>query len=143
MIIVSADEFEHSLDVVRAAMAAPGDGVFGPDNVTWQVHREAALFLGAGRALLLQLAHPWVAAGIADQSRVFDDPLGRFHRTFNVVFTMMFGTRDQAIAVARRLHRRHAAVTGTLPEATGAFAAGSRYQANEVAGLRWVHATLV
>ena len=111
--------------------------------MTWQVHREAALFLGAGRALLLQLAHPWVSAGIADQSRVFEDPLGRFHRTFNVVFTMMFGTRDQAIAMARRLYRRHAAVVGTLPEAAGAFAAGSRYEANEVDGLRWVHATLV
>lgn len=142
MIVTEAD-FEHCLDAVRAAPAVAGDGVFGPDSVIWQVHREAAIFLGAGRALLLQLAHPWVAASIADQSNVFADPLGRFHRTFNIVFTMVFGTREQAIAVARRLYRRHAAVEGNLPEAIGAFAAGSRYLANEVDALRWVHATLV
>src|ERR1700758_1048891 len=89
----------------------PGDprlGFFGPDSITWRVNREAAIFLGAGRALLLQLAHPWVAAAIADQSNVFVDPLGRFHRTFNVAFTLVFGTLAQALAVARRLHLRHA-----------------------------------
>jgi uncharacterized protein (DUF2236 family) len=55
---------------------------------------------------------------------------------------MVFGTRDQALAAARRLHRRHAAVTGMLPWTAGRFAAGSRYRANEVSALRWVHATL-
>lgn len=142
MIVTEAD-FERCLDRVRMAPAAPGDGVFGPDSVMWQVHGEAAVFLGAGRALLLQLAHPWVAASIADQSKVFADPIGRFHRTFNIVFTMVFGTREQAIAVARRLYRRHQAVEGVLPDAIGPFAAGSRYLANEVEALRWVHATLV
>ncbi|WP_315767911.1 MULTISPECIES: oxygenase MpaB family protein [unclassified Bradyrhizobium] len=140
---VSAADFDHCLEMVRAAPEARGGGIFGPESVTWQVNREAAIFLGAGRALLLQLAHPWVAAGIADQSHVFADPLGRFHRTFNIVFTMVFGTRDQAIAVAQRLYRRHAAVVGEMPEAVGPFAAGSRYCANEVNALRWVHATLV
>src|SRR3712207_7704222 len=41
-----------------------------------------SLFLGAGRALLLQLAHPWVAAGISQHSTTLADPIGRFHRTF-------------------------------------------------------------
>jgi uncharacterized protein (DUF2236 family) len=142
MIVTEAD-FERCLDVVRNAPAVPGDGVFGPGSMMWQVHREAALFLGAGRALLLQLAHPWVAAGVADQSQVFANPLGRFHRTFSTVYTMAFGTRDQALGVARRLYRRHGAVVGALPEAAGAFALGSAYSANEVNALRWVHATLV
>ena len=142
MIVTEAD-FERCLDEVRGAPAVPGDGVFGPASMIWQVHREAALFLGAGRALLLQLAHPWVAAGIADQSQVFANPLGRFHRTFGTVYTMAFGTRDQALGVARRLYRRHGAVAGTLAEAAGAFAPGSAYSANEVDALRWVHATLV
>ncbi len=141
--LVSAEDFERSLALVRAAAAGPREGVFGPDSVMWRVDREAAIFLGAGRALLLQLAHPWVAAAIADQSAVFADPLGRFHRTFNVVFTMVFGTLDQALAAARRLYQRHAAVVGVLPESAGPFAAGSRYCANEVLALRWVHATLV
>src|SRR5215468_6991690 len=122
--LVSPEDFAYSLDIVRAG-AQPRDGVFGPASVTWRVHREAAIFLGAGRALLLQLAHPWVAAAIADQSKVFADPLGRFHRTFNVMFTMVFGTCDQAEAAARRLYQRHAAVVGILPDEAGPFAAGS------------------
>jgi uncharacterized protein (DUF2236 family) len=55
---------------------------------------------------------------------------------------MVFGTTGQALAAAHRLHRRHAAISGTLEEDVGAFAAGSPYCANDVAALRWVHATL-
>jgi uncharacterized protein (DUF2236 family) len=140
---VSAAEFERSLDLVRASAAGAREGVFGPASMTWRVDREAAVFLGAGRALLLQLAHPWVAAAVADQSRVFADPVGRFHRTFGVTFTMVFGSLEQALAVARKLYQRHEAVTGVLPQSAGPFAAGSSYQANQVDALRWVHATLV
>jgi uncharacterized protein (DUF2236 family) len=141
--LVSAEDFERSLDRVRANAAGPREGIFGPASVTWRVDREAAVFLGAGRALLLQLAHPWVAAAIADQSPVLADPIGRFHRTFNVMFTMVFGTPEQALAVARRLYRRHAMVVGVLTAAAGPFATGSPYHANEASALCWVHATLV
>jgi uncharacterized protein (DUF2236 family) len=111
--------------------------------MTWRIDREAVIFLGAGRALLLQLAHPWIAAAVAEHSRTFADPVGRFHRTFDVVFAMVFGSLDKALAAARRLHQRHATIVGRLPEAVGPFALGSPYRANEVAALRWVHATLV
>ena len=142
-LLLSEDDFESSLDIVRAAAAGSAKGIFGPDSVTWRVDREAAIFLGAGRALLLQLAHPWVAAAISEHSKTFADPIGRFHRTFNTTFTMVFGTLDQALAASRRLHRRHAVVTGTLPQAAGRFEAGSTYNANEASALQWVHATLV
>jgi len=135
--IVEAADLERSLDRVRAEAAGPLEGVFGPDSVTWRVDREALLFLGAGRALLMQLAHPWVGTAVAEHSTVFEDPIGRFHRTFEIVFTLVFGSLDQALATARRLHRRHAAVEGPMPDA------GSRYLANEVSALMWVHATLV
>jgi uncharacterized protein (DUF2236 family) len=111
--------------------------------MTWRIDREAVIFLGAGRALLLQLAHPWVATAVAEHSRTFADPIGRFHRTFDVVFTMVFGSLDTALAAARHLHRRHATIVGHLPEAIGPFESGSPYCANDVAALRWVHATLV
>jgi uncharacterized protein (DUF2236 family) len=109
----------------------------------WRIDKEAAIFLGAGRALLLQLAHPWVASAIAQHSQTLADPIGRFHRTFNTMFRLVFGTTEQALAAARGLHDRHACISGTLPEATGTFAGGSRYEANDVAALRWVHATLI
>ncbi|WP_275190402.1 oxygenase MpaB family protein [Bradyrhizobium sp. CSA112] len=141
--MLSADDFESSLDSVREAAVDPIKGIFGPESLTWRVDREAAVFLGGGRALLLQLAHPWVAAAVSEHSRTFADPVGRFHRTFNITFTMVFGSLDQALAAGRRLHRRHAGVTGILPQAAGRFEAGSAYSANEVSALRWVHATLV
>jgi uncharacterized protein (DUF2236 family) len=141
--IVGAADLERRLAVVRARAAGSQAGVFGPASILWQVDREAAIFLGAGRALLLQLAHPWVAAAIAQHSRALADPIGRFHRTFGIVFTMVFGSLDQALAAARRLHRRHAAIRGRLPQAAGRFAAGTPYRANEVAALCWVHASLI
>ena len=140
--IVGAADLERQLAIVRANTAGPAAGILGPDSVTWQIDREAAIFLGAGRALLLQLAHPWVAAAIAEHSRSLKDPIGRFHRTFAIVFPMVFGSLDQAFAAARRLHRRHTAIAGCLPRAIGRFTAGTPYRANNAAALRWVHATL-
>ena len=140
---VTEADLERELAMLRAAAAGRPDGVFGPGSMVWRIDREAAVFLAAGRALLLQLAHPWVAAAIAEHSRTLADPIGRFHRTFGVVFTMVFGTTDEAAAAARRLHRRHTAIAGTLGEAVGAHPAGERYRANDVAALRWVFATLV
>jgi len=140
--IVTEADLERELVMVRSAAAGGPAGIFGPASVIWSIDREAAVFLGAGRALLLQLAHPWVAAAIAQHSRSLTDPIGRFHRTFSIVFTMVFGTTGQALAAARRLHRRHTAISGTLGENAGSFAAGSSYCANDVAALRWVHATL-
>ncbi|MHC6158115.1 oxygenase MpaB family protein [Bradyrhizobium elkanii] len=141
--MVSESDLELALDFVWAQAAGPVEGVFGPESMTWRIDREAVTFLGAGRALLLQLAHPWVAAAVADHSRTFADPIGRFHRTFDVVFTMVFGSLDAALTAARLLHHRHTMIVGRLPEAIGPFASGSPYRANEVAALRWVHATLV
>jgi uncharacterized protein (DUF2236 family) len=141
--IVDADVLERELDRVRAAAAGQIPGVVGPGSLTWKVNREAALFLGAGRALLLQLAHPWIAAAIEQHSDTFANPISRFHRTFSTMFTMAFGTLDQSLGAARALHRRHATINGRLPSTAGPFPAGSFYCANAVPALRWVHATLV
>lgn len=68
----------------------PHAGIFGPSSISWKVNRESVLFLGAGRAALLQLAHPWVAAALHQHSNLGTDPIARFHNTFRVVFTMVF-----------------------------------------------------
>lgn len=141
--MISESDLETALDSVRARAAGSVEGIFGPASMTWRIDREAVIFLGAGRALLLQLAHPWVATAVAEHSRTFADPIGRFHRTFGVVFTMVFGSLDSALAAARHLHHRHATIVGRLTEAIGPFGSGSPYCANEAAALRWVHATLV
>jgi uncharacterized protein (DUF2236 family) len=141
--VVSEADLERELAIIREAAADNRSGVFGPGSIMWDIDKEATLFLGAGRALLLQLAHPWVAAAITRHSSVMADPIGRFHRTFNLMFTMVFGTTEQALASARRLHRRHGHIGGRMAQPAGPFAAGSHYCANDVPALVWVHATLI
>jgi uncharacterized protein (DUF2236 family) len=135
-IFIGSDEIALQLEKLRKVVREPSAGFFGPTSMTWQVSRESVLFLGAGRALLLQLAHPWVANAIAEHSQTLVDRIGRFHRTFDVTFTIIFGTLDQAVGAALRLHRRHAAIHGVLPTAIGTFAEGSTYRANEISGDR-------
>ncbi len=139
---VTRDHLECSLLWAKDQAPSAEAGLFGPRSVTWRVDREAILFLAAGRALLMQLAHPWVAKAVADHSSSLDDPVGRFHRTFSAMFTFVFGTVDQALDAARRLHRRHEAIRGALGEAAGPFPAGSPYWANQQRALRWVLMTL-
>ncbi len=141
--VVSASDLQRRLREVEIAAPGSGEGIFGSDSITWKINRESALFLAAGRAALLQLAHPWVAAAIAEHSRTLHDPIGRFHQTFRIMFTVVFAPVENAVAAARSLHRRHESIQGRLPEATGRFVEDSTYQANDVAALRWVYATLV
>ncbi|HEV2273446.1 MAG TPA: oxygenase MpaB family protein [Acidobacteriaceae bacterium] len=140
---VSRDDMERLWTSVRESTSDPHQGIFGPASVSWKVNREAALFLGAGRAALLQLAHPWVAAALDQHSSLRSDPLARFHNTFRVVFTMIFGTLDQALQASRHLHQLHTRIQGELPARVAGYARGSPYQANEVKALLWVYATLV
>ncbi len=141
--MVSTADLERLLDEVKLSGAGASGRILGPDSVSWKINRESALFLAAGRAALLQLAHPWVAAAIAEHSRTLHDPIGRFHQTFRVMYTMSFGTTEQAVTAARHLHRRHQSIRGKMPETVGPFAEGSGYEANEAGALRWVYATLV
>jgi uncharacterized protein (DUF2236 family) len=143
MEIITQKTFETRLAALAARAPGECEGFFGPGSMRWRIDREGALFLGAGRALLLQLAHPWVAAAVAQHSRALDDPVARFHGTFAMVYAMVFGRLSEALAAARALHRRHAAIYGQLGEASASYPASLPYAANDRAALRWVHATLV
>jgi uncharacterized protein (DUF2236 family) len=142
MIVTRAD-LEASLAALRRQVPDPRAGILGPRSIAWQIFGDLAVFLGGGRAALLQLAHPMVAYAIAQHSHTRADVAGRFRRTFRNVFAMMFGDLDDAFRAARRIHAIHAAVHGALPEAVGGWAAGTPYHANDAEALRWVHATLV
>jgi uncharacterized protein (DUF2236 family) len=137
-----ADLERHIADLT-ANVRRPIEGIFGADSVSWQINRESALFLGAGRAALLQLAHPWVAAALDQHSSLLAKPIARFHNTFRVVFTMIFGTAEQAFASARSLYQMHTKITGEVPEAVAGYEKGSRYEALHIPALKWVYATLI
>ncbi len=140
---VSRDESQARIAAVARRAAGERAGIFGPASVSWTINREAAVFLGAGRAALLQLAHPWVAAALEQHSSVMERPIARFHNTFRIVYTMIFGALGQATAAARHLYQVHTRIQGELPHAVAAWPRGTYYEANEIAALRWVFATLV
>jgi uncharacterized protein (DUF2236 family) len=118
-------------------------GLYGPDSITWKLTRESAMLLGGPRALLMQLAHPLVAAGVAQHSAFRDDPLTRLRRTLDATLSLVFGCQRDAQAAAGQINRVHAQVRGRLPEASGRFPAGTPYDARDPELLMWVHATLV
>ena len=111
--------------------------------MTWRVNREAVLLLGGGRALLMQVAHPLVAAGVAAHSGFRRAPLQRLWRTLELTLTITFADAAHAIAAVRQIERVHARVRGKLNEDVGPFPRGTPYDANDPELLLWVHATLV
>lgn len=112
------------------------DALYGPDTVAARVVNESVLLLGGPRALLMQIAHPAVAAGVADHSHFEADPFGRLVRTLDAMTTISFGSAEEAAAVLEGLRRVHRSVAGTLAD-------GSPYSATTPELLLWVHATLV
>lgn len=139
---VRSDEIEACLDGLRRSCRDPRAGLFGPASRIWAINREAAAFLGGGRAALLQVAHPQVAQAIAHHSRTRNDPYGRFQRTFRQVFPMVWGSLDEALAAARRVWTVHQSIHGTFDEDVGLYRRGDPYDANDRGALLWVHATL-
>ena len=117
-----------------------------PPTIVRKINREAVVLLGWGRAILLQLAHPLVAAGVAEYSD-FDKSAGgyvrRVRRTVGGMLSITFGTREEAQRVIDRINTIHDRVHGTLSEAAGPFPAGTPYSARDPRLLLWVHATLV
>jgi uncharacterized protein (DUF2236 family) len=139
----SHEDLERNIATAQAQVKNPVAGIFGPDSITWRINREAALFLGAGRAALLQLAHPWVAVSLHQHSSLLSKPIARFHSTFRIVFTMIFGSAPQAFRAARSLYQRHTTITGELPNDVARYPKGSRYEALHHPALLWVYATLI
>ena len=112
-------------------------GLFGPASVTWRLDREAFLLLGAGpRALLLQIAHPAIAAGVAGHSNFRADPWARLAGTLRSYLRIVYGTTAEAQAEIRRLNALHGSVRGSLPS-------GGTYDARDPELALWVHATLI
>jgi uncharacterized protein (DUF2236 family) len=125
------------------ANGAGGGGYFAEDSVIRRVSSELLLLLGGGRALLMQVAHPLVAAGVAEHSDYRENPWRRLEQTMNAVWSVVFGTRAEADRTSARVRSLHSTVHGRLPATAGPFPAGTVYSASDPKLLMWVHATLV
>jgi uncharacterized protein (DUF2236 family) len=114
--------------------------------VARKINREIVVLLGWGRAILLQLAHPLVAAGVRDFSH-FDQSAGGYIRrvraTVGGMLDITFGSSEQACQAIARINAIHQKVHGVLRQPVGRWPAGTPYSATDPALLLWVHATLV
>jgi uncharacterized protein (DUF2236 family) len=119
------------------------EGFFGPESIAWRINRETVTLLAGGRALLLQLAHPLVAAGVAAHSSFREAPGRRLQRTVTLTQTIIFGTRPLALRAAAEVQAVHVRVRGTLETDLGPFPAGTAYRASDPDLAGWVLATLV
>jgi uncharacterized protein (DUF2236 family) len=113
------------------------EGFFGPESVSWQVHREVTVLFGGARALLMQAAHPLVVAG-ANQTAMYErNPWKRLQRTLILTYTMTFGTKVEARAAADKINEVHSRINGIDP------VTGRPYDALDPTLLLYVHACLV
>jgi uncharacterized protein (DUF2236 family) len=111
------------------------DGLFGPRSVAWRVHGDVTtMMVGGVSALLLQMLHPRVLAGVWDHSNFRNDMHGRLRRTARFIALTTYGSREQAEAAIGTVRRIHRSVRGRLPD-------GTAYSAQDPELLTWVHAT--
>jgi uncharacterized protein (DUF2236 family) len=108
-------------------------GLFGPDSVSWQVHAQAAMWLGGVRSLYLQALHPRAAAGVVQNSEFKTDPLGRLIRTANFVGATTYCTHAEIQERAARVRRVHRELRAVDPDT------GRRFRIDEPELLLWVH----
>ena len=109
--------------------------LFRPGSISWEVLGDVSSFVGGIRALLIQAAHPEVAAGVADHSSYREDPLGRLSRTAYYVTSMTYGAMpetEEAISMVNFAHRR----------VSGVSERGRAYSASSPEYSAWVHNTL-
>ncbi len=118
---------------------APDDAALcGPDSISWRLRQRGGIVMtmAKARAALLQLAHPSIAAGIADHSSIEEDPFRRVQRTGQGVSAVLFGSPAERDASLRRLAGLHSRVNGTRAD-------GVPYDATDPALAFFVLATLV
>src|SRR3990172_8406466 len=119
-----------------------GQPFFSPSSVFWRVNRELATGLAAPRAVLMQLAHPLIAAGVAEHSHFRVHRFARLYRTSMAAAAITFGSRKFALRVIRSINQRHQQVHGVLRAQAGVFPPGTPYDANDPELKLWVLSTI-
>lgn len=113
----------------------PDESLFGPGSVVWRVHGDVTtMMVGGVAALLLQMLHPAVLAGVWDHSTFRGDMLGRLRRTARFIAVTTYGSAAEAQEMIDKVRDVHTRVKGVLPD-------GTPYAADDPHLLAWVHVT--
>jgi uncharacterized protein (DUF2236 family) len=113
----------------------PDESLFGPRSVVWRVHGDVTtMMVGGVTALLLQMLHPAVLAGVWDHSTFRGDMLGRLRRTARFIAVTTYGSAAEAQEMIDKVRDVHTRVKGVLPD-------GTAYAADDPHLLAWVHVT--
>ncbi|WHU01943.1 MULTISPECIES: oxygenase MpaB family protein [unclassified Sphingomonas] len=113
----------------------PDESLFGPRSVVWRVHGDVTtMMVGGVAALLLQMLHPAVLAGVWDHSTFRGDMLGRLRRTARFIAVTTYGSAAEAQEMIDKVRDVHTRVKGVLPD-------GTPYAADDPHLLAWVHVT--
>jgi len=113
----------------------PDESLFGPQSVVWRVHGDVTtMMVGGVAALLLQMLHPAVLAGVWDHSTFRGDMLGRLRRTARFIAVTTYGSAAEAQESIDKVRDVHTRVKGVLPS-------GTPYAADDPHLLAWVHVT--
>lgn len=128
--------FAHGPVPMENTLNYLGDhGLIGPQSVSWRVLGDASVFVGGIRALVVQSAHPEVAAGVDDHSTYRDDPLGRLSRTSVYVTETTYGAMPEVEAAVDVVRQAHRPVRGTSER-------NLAYSASQPEMAAWVHNVL-
>jgi uncharacterized protein (DUF2236 family) len=120
------------------------DGYFSPESMVRRLGNSPVTpFLGGGAAVLLQVAHPLVAAGVASHSGYDRNLWRRLVHTLRALYLITFGDKAEAERAGAAVRAVHAHVHGLTAERLGPFPAGTAYSASDPELMLWVHATLV
>ena len=128
----------------HAERLASRDGWFPPESVIRRVGNSPLTpLLGGGPAVLLQVAHPLVAAGVVEHSGYRRDLWKRLLHTLRALYLVAYGTKAEAEAAGAAVRAVHSRVRGRTSTALGPFPAGTPYTADDPQLMLWVHGTLV
>jgi uncharacterized protein (DUF2236 family) len=128
----------------HAERLASRGGYFAPESPIRRIgNTPLTPFLGGGPAVLLQVAHPLVAAGVVQHSDFRRDLWRRLTRTLGALYLITYGSKEEADRAGEAVQAVHAHVSGEIPAQLGRFPPGTRYSACDPDLQLWVHATLV
>jgi len=135
------DSVQRHRAAVRARLLRSDHVRPGSDSITWKINREIIVVAGWAPAILLQFAHPAIAAAVHDHSSFRGSLLSgvrRLHSTVGAMLSLTFGDTEQMISAAAGINAIHDHVRGRVPDA-----GDEAYSAHDPELQRWVHATLL